>query len=324
MIFDEIRGNEDVKRALAGMIDSGRIPHAIMLYENDGCGAISLALGFLEKLTGSQKVRKLIHPDIHFIFPVTKGSKVSTDKPTSESYLAYWRELVSGNPYFLESDLNDALGIEGKSSLIAIAEAKFIIDKLSFHSLEGGWKAVVVYLPEKMNAEAANKLLKAIEEPSGKTQFLLVTHSPEKVLPTIYSRCQSIRIMPVTRETLSGGDDYAEDETFFRMLMEALVARDLSSALEVGELLSARTDREKAKSFCKFASDRLRRIFLLQQGLEDLASADGSLSELASKVKKTFPRRALEHLSRANALVERNVNLKILFTDLVDKLYICM
>ena len=159
MIFDETIGNGDVRKALAGMVGSGRVPHALMFYENDGCGALLLALGFLECLTGSQKVGRLIHPDVHFIFPVTKGSKVTTDKPTSESYLQYWRELVKANPYFLENDLNEALGIEGKSSVIAIAEARFIIDKLSFHSLEGGYKAVVVYLPEKMNKDTANRLL---------------------------------------------------------------------------------------------------------------------------------------------------------------------
>ena len=121
MIFDAVAGNADVKKALAGMAGSGRVPHALMFYENDGCGALLLALGFLECLTGSRKVAKLIHPDIHFIFPVTKGSKVSIDKPTSENYLQFWREIVEKNPYFLESDLNEALGIEGKSSVIAIA-----------------------------------------------------------------------------------------------------------------------------------------------------------------------------------------------------------
>lgn len=316
MRFEDIKGNDEVKRALTGMAASGRIPHAIMFHEDDGGGAIAFCQAFLQLLIPSERVSRMTHLDVHYSFPI--------NGEMSDQYLQSWREMVLSNPYFTEKQFSQALGIEGKNTLIAVQEAKAILEKLSFNAVEGGYRAIVIYLPEKMNAEAANKLLKAIEEPSGKTQFLLVTHSPEKVLPTIYSRCQSIRIMPVTRETLSGGDDYAEDETFFRMLMEALAARDLSSVLEVGELLSARTDREKAKSFCKFASDRLRRIFLLQQGLEDLASADGSLSELASKVKKTFPRRALEHLSRANALVERNVNLKILFTDLVDKLYICM
>ena len=358
MIFDEIRGNGDVKRALAGMIDSGRIPHAIMLYENDGCGAISLALGFLERLTGSQKVRKLIHPDIHFIFPVTKGSKVSTDKPTSETYLAYWRELVSANPYFLESDLNDALGIEGKSSLIAIAEAKFIIDKLSFHSLEGGWKAVMVYLPEKMNKDTANRLLKSIEEPPEKTQFIFITHAPEKVLTTISSRCQGIRVLPLSREEvaaelvsrygrseeqarvaaeLSGGsvgkalsylgaaEEVGQEFELFTSLMRALLAKDLIAAQDVAESLAALPSREKAKAFCSYASEGLRKIFMVQQGLPQLAgmsSQEGPVFEgYAAKLRKSFSRSAEPLLDRAQFLIERNINLKIMFCDLVNRLY---
>ena len=268
MIFDETIGNGDVRKALAGMVGSGRVPHALMFYENDGCGALLLALGFLECLTGSQKVGRLIHPDVHFIFPVTKGSKVTTDKPTSESYLQYWRELVKANPYFLENDLNEALGIEGKSSVIAIAEARFIIDKLSFHSLEGGYKAVVVYLPEKMNKDTANRLLKSIEEPPEMTQFIFITHAPEKVLTTISSRCQGIRVLPLTKEEVSevlqGRFGYSEQQAaaaaevaggsvgralaylsesgeagaeaaLFASLMEALLARDLLAAQDVGE-----------------------------------------------------------------------------------------
>jgi DNA polymerase-3 subunit delta' len=359
MIFDGIAGNADVKRALAGMAGSGRVPHALMFYENDGCGALLLALGFLECLTGSQKVHKLIHPDIHFIFPVTKGSKVSTDKPTSESYLQYWRELVDRNPYFLENELNDALGIEGKSSVIAIAEAKFIIDKLSFHSLEGGWRAIVVYLPEKMNKDTANRLLKSIEEPPEQTLFLFVTHAPEKVLSTISSRCQGIRVLPLSKEEVAGvleerfGRPEAEalaaaevaggsvgralaylsesgeagaEAALFASLMDALLAKDLLAAQDVGEQLAALPSRERAKAFCRYAAEGLRKIFMLQQGLERIAGAAPAeveaFADYAARCRKSFPRKALPLLDNALMLIDRNINLKILFCDLVDRLYI--
>ena len=359
MIFDGIAGNADVKRALAGMAGSGRVPHALMFYENDGCGALLLALGFLECLTGSQKVHKLIHPDIHFIFPVTKGSKVSSDKPTSESYLQYWRELVDRNPYFLENELNDALGIEGKSSVIAIAEAKFIIEKLSFHSLEGGWRAIVVYLPEKMNKDTANRLLKSIEEPPEQTLFLFVTHAPEKVLSTISSRCQGIRVLPLSKEEVAGvleerfGRPEAEalaaaevaggsvgralaylsesgeagaEAALFASLMDALLAKDLLAAQDVGEQLAALPSRERAKAFCRYAAEGLRKIFMLQQGLERIAGAAPAEAEAfadyAARCRKSFPRKALPLLDNALMLIDRNINLKILFCDLVDRLYI--
>ena len=359
MIFDGMAGNADVKRALAGMAGSGRVPHALMFYENDGCGALLLALGFLECLTGSRKVAKLIHPDIHFIFPVTKGLKVSTDKPTSESYLQYWRDLVEKNPYFLEDELNDALGIEGKSSVIAIAEAKFIIDKLSFHSLEGGWRAVVVYLPEKMNKDTANRLLKSIEEPPEMTEFIFITHAPERVLSTISSRCQGIRVLPLSKEEVAGvlmerfgrpepealaaaevaggsvgralaylseNGGAGDEAALFASLMDALLAKDIMAAQDVGEQLAALPSRERAKAFCRYAAEGLRKIFMLQQGLGQIAGTAPAEAEAfagyASRCRKAFPRMALPLMDNAMMLIERNINLKILFCDLVDRLYI--
>lgn len=358
MRFEDIPGNEDVKQALAGMVDSGRIPHAIMLYENDGCGALALALAFLEYLTGSSKVSRIMHPDVHFIFPVTKGSKVTADKPTSESYLQYWRELVISNPYFLEAELNEALGIEGKSSIISISEAKFIIDKLSFHPLEGGYRAVVVYLPEKMNTETANRLLKSIEEPPEKTQFIFITHAPERVLTTISSRCQGIRVLPLAKDVLSRVlvEDYGkpEDEAesaasvsggslgaalnylaenggsgetsdLFTSMMDALLGKDLLTAQEIAEQAASLPSRENAKAFCRYTADCFRKIFMLQQGLAAISGVTereaAVFSGYASRCRRTFVRTAMPHLDRARMLIDRNINLKILFCDLVNRFY---
>lgn len=359
MIFDSIRGNSDVKKALAGMVDSGRVPHALMLYENDGCGAMLFALGFLERLMGSQKVQRLTHPDVHFVFPVTKGSKVSTDKPTSESYMRYWNELVTSHPFFLESDVDEALGIEGKSSIIAVAEAKSILDKLSLGSLEGGYKAIVIYLPEKMNTETANRLLKSIEEPPEKTQFVFITHAPEKVLTTISSRCQGIRIGPMTRDEVravleeqygkseeeaqaaaetSGGsvgravlslsqtEDEGSESVLFRELMQALLSRDLVAALDAGDALASLPSREKAKSFCRYMGESLRKIFMLQQGMGSIAGVGSKEADLyadfAARCRKTFVRQALPCLDDAMMLIERNVSQKILFCDMVNRLFL--
>lgn len=359
MIFDRIRGNEEVVKALVGMIDSGRIPHALMLYENDGCGAMLFALAFLERLTGSQKVQKLIHPDIHFVFPVTKGTKVTSDKPTSESYMKYWNELVLNHPYFLESDVNEAFGIEGKSAMIAVAESRTIIDKLSLGSLEGGYRAIVIYLPEMMNAETANRLLKSIEEPPEKTQFIFITHAPEKVLTTISSRCQGIRIGPMSKtdvlavlseqygkdgdealaaaetaggsvgralQALSQAEEEGSETALFRRLMQALLSRDLVATLEVGDAIAALPSREKAKSFCRFCGEAFRRIFMLQQGLGQIAGVSSRemqmYTEFASACRKPFVRQALPYLDDAVAMIERNVSQKILFCDLVNRLFL--
>ena len=314
MTFDDIRGNDQVKQALAGMIASGRIPHAIMFHEDDGGGAIAFCLAFLELLFGSPKVSRMIHMDVHYSFPCTGG--------LSEPFLPQWKELVLSNPYFTENQFNEALGFESKSAIIAVPEAKATLSTLSFNPLEGGYKAVVVYLPEKMNADAANRLLKAIEEPEGRTQLLFITHSPDKVLPTISSRCLRIRLVP--DNNVKGNEYLGPQMDLFRSLMDALLARDLGVALEGGEELAWLKSREKMKSFCRLAGTAFRDIFMIQQGLPQLSTGGGGeyLQELASKCKKTFPRKAQAVIDRANMLIDRNVNQKILFCDMVDRLFL--
>ena len=335
MRFADIAGNEAVKDALRGMVDSGRIPHAILLYENDGGGALPLALAFLTYLycqdrrdgeacggcPPCNRNAKLIHPDVHFVFPVTGGSKVSTDKPLSASYAAPWRELVLSNPCFTESELYTALGIEGKSGAIAVHEAKSLLEQLSLSGVEGGWRTVVMYLPEKMNLPAANTLLKMVEEPPAQTLFLLITHAPEKVLPTIASRCLSLRVLPPPQQAAWD----AGQMDLFADLMRAVAGKDLLAALEAGDALSALDSREKQKAFCNFAAMCLRGIFLLQQGLDSLAEIPQEyrpfFGEMAQKCRKTFPRAALGYFDRARLLLERNVSQKILFCDLAGRLY---
>ena len=313
MTFDDIQGNEQVKQALSGMVASGRIPHAIMFHEDDGGGAIAFCHAFLELLFGSSKVSRMIHLDVHYTFPCVGG--------LSEPYLPQWRELVLSNPSFTENDFNEALGFESKSAIIAVPEAKAILNCLAFNPIEGGYKAVVVYLPEKMNADAANRLLKAIEEPVGKTQLLFITHAPEKVLPTISSRCQRIRLVP--DRNVKGNDYIGERMDLFRSLMDSLLARDLGAALDAGEAIASLKSREKMKAFCRFAGDALREVFLLQQGLKDLSAVDNEyLRELAAKCRRTFPRKASEVLDRANMLIDRNVNQKILFCDMVNRMFL--
>ena len=349
MRFAEIIGNDTVVKALASMADSGRVAHAMLMYENEGCGALALALAYVQYLNcanpsggdscgecpSCRQMSKLIHPDVHFVFPVNKGPKTSDDKPTSESYLKYWRELAMADPYFTEADLQKAIGIESKSGLIAVAEAKSIISKLSLSSVSDGYKAVIFYLPEKMNQETANRLLKLVEEPPQKTLFLFITHAPEKVLQTIFSRCQSIRVMPLTKEeaarvqALKPEDDREEYNLYmdlFADLVNALVARDLMTALECGETMAALDSREKQKAFCTFAGDCIRKIFMIQQNMSELAGVsheeDDFYRGVAGRLAKTFCSRTITNIEKAVAMIERNVNSKIVFCDLVNRMFL--
>lgn len=374
MRFADIPGHEEVKKALVTMADTGRVAHAMLLYENEGCGALSLSLAYLQYLNCSnrhggdscgecpscRKISKLIHPDVHFVYPVNSGSKVSASKkPVSETYLEYWRELVLKNPYFLENEMYDAFGMEGKSGVIAVAEAKSILEKLSLSSVEDGYKAVVIWLPEKMNAETANRLLKVIEEPPLQTIFLLITHNQDKVLQTIFSRCQCLRIAPWTKEevakelitrfgidadmaheqaSLSGGSPgralYALGESqehvrymeIFSGLMNATLNRDLAAAIETADEMSSLESKEKQKAFCIFAAECVRKIFLFQQGMENIAAVSAQdapfYCSISPKCSKSFCAKVIPHIDRSVMLLERNVNAKIVFCDLVDQIFL--
>ncbi len=373
MRFADIPGNEGLKKALVSMADSGRVSHAMLLYENEGCGALSLALAFIQYLNcthrhdgdscgecqSCRQISGLVHPDTHFIYPVNSSRKTDVQKPTSEAFLDLWRGLVLKNPYFLESELYSTLGIEGKSGVIAIAEARFILEKLSLAAIGNGYRAVVMWLPEKMNAETANKLLKSVEEPPEKTIFVFVTHNPDRVLQTIFSRCQSYRVLPLPKDTLadvlvsktgidhasaeelasaSGGslgaalnamgerEEYNEFMDIFRMLAEGLAARDLQSVLDAADMMSALDSREKQKAFCIFAGSCLRKIFMFQQKMPEIAFAVHDepefYSRLAEKAGKTFCRKAMDLVDRAALLLDRNVNAKIVFCDLAGQMFL--
>ena len=349
MKFSEVIGNADVVRALASMADSGRVAHAMLMYENEGCGALALALAYVQYLNcrnrhdgdscgecpSCRQISKLIHPDVHFVFPVNKGPKTTDDKPTSESYMKYWRELAVADPYFVEADLQKAIGIESKTGLVAVAEARSIISKLSLTAVADGYKSVIFYLPEKMNQETANRLLKMVEEPPEKTLFIFITHAPEKVLQTIFSRCQSIRVMPLTKEeagrvkAMKPIEDREEYDVFmdlFSDLMRAVTSRDLMAALECGEAMAGLESREKQKAFCNFAGRCVRNIFMIQQKLPQLAEIPEEEQDfyldVSGRCGKGFCTKTITNLEKVVAMIDRNVNSKILFCDLVNRMYL--
>lgn len=367
MRFGDVIGNADVKRALASMADSGRVPHAIMFYENEGCGALALALAFFQYLNCRQRsggdscggcpscnqISKLIYPDVHFTFPVA-GENV-----TSESFIAQWRQLLLDNPFFLENELYESLKIDKKSTLINVAEAKSILSWLSLSSFSDGYKAVIVFLPEKLNTEAANRLLKIVEEPADRILFLFITHAPERVLKTIYSRCQLIRVVPAERQEIaealprledvdaeaadyaaefSGGsigaairslaekDDNVEMMDIFMKLMDSIGQRDYLSVLEVGEELAGMESRERQKRFCQFAGSCIRKTYMMQIGLPALAGVRPDekqfYDELSGRCGRTFCRTAISALGKARGMIVRNVNQKMVFTNLVNRLFV--
>lgn len=373
MQFKEVLGNEDLKERLVHMVDSGRTGHSLMLVEQDGCGALPLALALVQYMMcpgcipgidscgvcpTCMKVNEMVHPDVHFAFPVNVTAKSGgSKKPLSGSFLQEWRQLYGRNPYFTEADLYSCLGIEDKVGVISVAEAREILDSLSLKSYEGRGKFIIVWLPERMNAEAANCLLKIVEEPMPDTYFIFITHAPERIISTIRSRSQLVRLYPpspleivpmlqertglgpqealIYARTAGGSPGLALDMAgessaaaaylpVSVQMLEAVASGDLTGLLEGnGTVLSM--GRERQKDFCLYTEGLLRKMMMRSRGLDAISDILPQESAAVARLAPLFPdgfhEKAFRALEEARVTVEANVNAKMVFCHLVNVLY---
>ena len=375
MKFAEIYGNDALKKRLAKLVDEDRLGHALLLVEQEGMGALAFAIALSQYLnctdrkggdscgecSSCRRHAHLAYPDLHFAFPISSSPKLSDQekkRPISSYFLRDFSQLVQDNPYFDSHELFSAIGIENKAGAISVNEAREIANTLSLQPYESQYKIQIIWEPEKMTTEAANKLLKLLEEPPAGTIFLLVTHQIEKMLATVLSRCQIIRLQPVERgemsaileqkyglgkeeamnfATLLGGSvgkafaavENAEGsggmEEMVRSLIDASLSRSLSEVLEVSDALSA-LGRDRQKLWCVTAEEFIRKIFITQQGLSGLAFADSDeteyIQQVMPKIKPTFYSRAFAAIDSAMRLVDANVSAKLIFADLGNRFYL--
>lgn len=212
MQFDTIIGHPHLKKYLKETLSKGRIPHAQLFVAPQGSGALPMAIAYAQQLLCSNngedntscllKFSKLAHPDLHFAFPVVTTENVKT-KPVSDLFLEDWRQFLLENPYRSLFDWLQYLGVENKQGQMGVAEAEAIIKKLILKPFEGQFKVMIIWMAEKMNASAANKLLKIIEEPPKNTVLILITENEDQVLKTIQSRCQVLRFLPLSETVIS-------------------------------------------------------------------------------------------------------------------------
>lgn len=227
MYFRDIVGQESIKKIFCDNIDSGRVAHAQLFEGKSGYGTLTLALAYArylncENKSGGEACGKckscfamdtLTHPNVHFVFPSNKTKLAEsyyndggTSKVVSDSYISIWRKtILESGGYLSEYNWYKAIGMgdvsKNTSGIIGHADAKSLIDKLQYKSIGKGYKVVIIWLPERMNIEAANTLLKEFEEPSDATLFLFVTENRAGILPTVLSRTQQFVIPPI--DTLS-------------------------------------------------------------------------------------------------------------------------
>ena len=208
MNFSEILGQEHLKNHLIKSTDNGRISHAQLFVGKEGSGTLAMAIAYAQYILCSTsndtdacalKCSKLMHPDLHFAFPVATNDIVKKH-PVSTLFLEDWRNFIELNPYGNLFEWLQSIGIENKQGQIGVDEAQEIVKSLKLKSYEGGYKIMIIWMAEKMNISAANKLLKLLEEPPEKTVFLLVTENEEQLITTIKSRCQVLHF-PLLSET---------------------------------------------------------------------------------------------------------------------------
>ncbi len=212
MFFSQIIGQDEVKHRFLRSVQEQRIPHAQLIAGHEGVGKLPLALAYAQYICCENrqetdscgvcpacvKFAKLSHPDLHFVFPVIKPAGKST--VACDDFLNDFRNFVLRNPYFNVNGWFEEMGDSGKQGMIYSNESEEILRKLSLKTYESEYKIMIIWQPERMHNSCANKLLKILEEPPAKTVFLLVSNTPDGVLPTIQSRSQRIHVPPI--ETL--------------------------------------------------------------------------------------------------------------------------
>ena len=209
MKFSDVIGQDEAKQRLRQMVEEDRVPHALMFCGPQGCGKMALAVAFASYLLCRDRkdgdacgacpqcamTAKLAHPDLHFSYPVIRPAGTGSEhKMSSEDFAAEWRGLLSKGAYFTIDQWLAAMGAANQQALMGVGESDLLLRKLSLKSSQGGYKAVIIWLPERMNAECANKMLKLLEEPPQQTVFIMVCEEPERLLDTIRSRAQRIDI----------------------------------------------------------------------------------------------------------------------------------
>ena len=301
MKFSDIIGQDSLKRHLAESIDRGRISHAQLFTGSAGTGALPLAIAYAQYLNcpnrkdgdscgecpSCRQTAELAHPDLHFVFPVNKQGKKAGEVVLSAEFMPQWREIVAQTGgYFTPQQWYDCLDL-GKTlrGIISAKEADEIIRRLSFKSFESEYKIMLIWLPETMNDEAANKILKILEEPWEKTIFLLVSERADLLLPTIISRTQEVAVPRLTVEDLM---PMVEGDEQQRLSIARLAAGDL---IEMRRLAGGEEDAVRKESFDLFC--RLMRLSYNDKHLELIDWAD----EVATLTREQ-QRSMLRHAAR--------------------------
>ena len=360
MQFKEIIGQDLIKQRLINTVNEHRVSHAQLFLGPEGSGSLALAVAYAQFINcenrqandscgqcGScRKYSKLIHPDLHFSYPFFAKHK----EDTAATFAVEWREAFLANPYLSLDFWRGKFDAENKQANINIAEAHAIIKKLGLKAFEAEYKVLIIWLPEYLDTQG-NALLKLIEEPPEKTLFMLVAENQDKILNTIISRTQLVKVHQLDNDSvkayleshcsvpppraaeiafLSNGNIQralhllAEDSTgYFDLLVRWLrycVTDQGTSLIKICEEEISKLGRENQKSFLLYAINVMRQVILLKEQTSSLVHLTNEELDFVQKFERHYTLSQLEEticlFEDTHFHVERNANPKILFLDL--------
>lgn len=372
MFFKDIAGQNTAKKKLIREVSENRIPHAQLICGQEGVGKLPLAIAYARYINchnhngedscgtcpSCVKFNKLVHPDVHFVFPIIKNAKAK--KEVCDDYIAEWRQFVIKNPYFTINHWLDEMGAENSQAQIFAKESDEITRKLSLKPMESDYKTVIMWLPEKMHQVCANKLLKLLEEPPEKTIFLLISEAPDMILTTILSRTQRINIPKIDKESIShvlrekygileaesisiahfaNGNFIKALETIhlneekqlyfdlFVNLMRLSYQRKIKEMKLWSEQVSG-MGRERQKSFLEYCQRMVRENFIYNVHLPELNYMTSDEQNFATRfapfINERNVMKMMHELSEAQAHVQQNVNAKMIFFDFALKMIVLL
>lgn len=373
MNFSEVIGHEKIKKQFIRSAREGRISHAQLFFGPSGTGKLPLAIAYAqyvccqspteEDSCGScpscVKIKKLVHPDLHFVFPVVNSGQGAA-KAVSDNYIEQWREAVVANPYIAENQWYNCINAENKQGFISRNESSQVLRKLSLKAYESEYKVLIIWLAEKMNHPAANSLLKLIEEPPPKTLFLLISENTDLILPTIRSRTQLIRIPPLDNASMKdgllrkypGNGDKVDDivrrangsyslalqlmetdeqdiENFddFVFFMRKCYGRDIIEIQKWTEKMSS-LGRERLKHFLSYGLRLIRENFMLNLEQDQLSYLSKKEKEFSIRFSSFIHRgnvfRIVEEFEKAVAHIEANGYVRLVLLDLAIQIILLL
>lgn len=371
MFFRDVIGQNEAKQRLIREAKEGKIAHARLFCGPEGIGKLPLAIAYARYLScqhpeendacghcpNCMKYNKLVHPDLHFVFPVIK---IKSKDTVSDDFLPEWRELISHTPYFNLNIWLKEMGAENQQAQIYVKESDEIIRKLNLKSSQGGYKIMIIWLPEKMNVECSNKLLKLLEEPPSQTIFLLISEEPDMLLTTIQSRTQRFNLYGIEEKQIAqkliqqygilekDAVDIAhrsegnflkaleaihlneENQLFFDMfvsLMRLSYQRKIREMKQWSETMAS-MGRERQKQFLQYCQRMIRENFIYNFHNPSITFLNEEERSFSSRFAPFVNERnvigIMDELSEAQRHIEQNVNARMVFFDFSLKMIVLL